>query len=158
MIFSFVSGIYYNIDNLIHGYIGAQDKTRALKCLVPYVQVYLLIWLGTYSRFYEQATLLFFAGLGLFQTYVAGLLNISSTAKIEFQYLYWEPIAYAIILYLDATRVIQSDMVVIGLYAALVTIIFVKYCLFLESMISQLTRYLGIKLLRVKDVSPTKKE
>lgn len=97
--------------------------------------------------------MLFFAGLGLFQTYVAGLLNISSTAKIDFPYFYWEPIVYSAILYLDYTRLIRSDAVLIGLYVTLVATIFIKYCQFMESMIVQLTRYLGISLLKVKDVT-----
>ena len=52
----------------------------------------MLIYLATFSRFYDTAPLLFYAGLGLFQTYVAGLLNIASTAQISFPYLYWEPL------------------------------------------------------------------
>ena len=102
MLFSFISGTIYNVTNIYEGFKGAKDKTRAAKCLIPYLQVYLLIWAGSYSRFYESAPLLFFSGLGLFQTYVAGLLNISSTAGIEFEYLHWEPVAYAVILFLDA--------------------------------------------------------
>jgi hypothetical protein len=94
--------------------------------------------------------MLFFAGLGLFQTYVAGLLNISSTAKIEFQYLYWEPVVYALILMVDATRVVESSQVLIGMYCGLVLVILVKYSRFMESMIVQLTRYLNIRLLYVK--------
>jgi hypothetical protein len=80
MIFSFFSGIYYNLENIYAGWVAAKDKSKAFKCLVPYLQVYALIYMAGFSRFYDKAPLLFFAGLGLFQTYVAGLLNISSTA------------------------------------------------------------------------------
>lgn len=79
--------------------------------------------------------MLFYAGLGLFQTYVAGLLNIASTAQIDFPYLYWEPIIYFGILYLDVFNVVPG-MTVVGMYAGLVLIVFVKYILFLQSMIS----------------------
>lgn len=95
--------------------------------------------------------MLFFAGLGLFQTYVAGLLNISSTAKIDFPYLYWEPVVYGLILYADAKNMVTDSRLLIAMYVGLVAIIFVKYTLFLNSMITQLTKYLGIRLLRVKD-------
>lgn len=37
MIFSFVSGIYYNLNNIVAGFIGAKDKTRAVKALIPYI-------------------------------------------------------------------------------------------------------------------------
>ena len=109
MLFTFVTGTFYNLCNIYHGYVEAKNKSLALKCLIPYFQVYLLIFLASYSRFYKDAALLFFVGLGLFQTYVAGLLNISSTAKLEFQYLYWEPVAYAGILYLDFSGTIASS-------------------------------------------------
>jgi hypothetical protein len=66
MIFSFITGIYYNLENIYEGVKGAKDKSKAIKCLAPYIQVYILIWLGSYSRFYERAAMLFFAGLGLF--------------------------------------------------------------------------------------------
>ena len=111
--------------------------------------------MGSYSRFYDTAPLLFFAGLGLFQTYVAGLLNISSTAGIDFPYLYWEPVIYGLILYADYSNLIADNTVLIALYIGLVAIVFVKYVMFLESMIRQLTKYLGIKLLKVKDVDVT---
>ena len=111
----------------------------------------MLIYLGSFSRFYADAPLLFFLGLGLFQTYVAGLLNISSTAQIKFQYLYWEPVAYAGILYLDRSRAVESSATLVALYGLLAATILVKYGLFLRSVIEQLTRHLGISLLWVKD-------
>ena len=115
-----------------------------------------MIYLASYSRFYDRAPLLFYAGLGLFQTYVAGLLNIASTAQISFQYLYWEPVAYAALLIADASGAIQCNCTLIWLYAGLVAIVFVKYSLFMYSMITQLTKYLGIKLLKVKDKTKNK--
>jgi hypothetical protein len=68
------------VDNIIQGWIGAKDKSKAFLALFPYLQLYVLIFFSSYSRFYSRGALLFFAGLGLYQTYVAGLLNISSTA------------------------------------------------------------------------------
>lgn len=150
-IFTFLTGFYYNFDNLYAGFKASPSKSRAIACLVPYFQVYILVYASGFSRFYGHAPLLFFAGLGLFQTYVAGLLNISSTAKVAFPWLHWEPIVYALIIFVDATRIIKDDKVVIALYGGLTLIVFVKYTLFLRSMITQLTSYLGIKLLKVKD-------
>ena len=92
--------------------------------------------MGSFSRFYQQAPVLFFAGLGLFQTYVAGLLNISSTAKIDFPYFYWEPLVYGAILIADYKQYIESSQVLIGLYTGLVLIILIKYSFFLNSMIN----------------------
>ena len=94
---------------------------------------------------------MFFLGLGLYQTYVAGLLNISSTAQIAFPWFYWEPIAYSVILAADATYMIADSKVVLALYACLTLIVFVKYMLFMNSVVAQLTKYLGIRFIRVKD-------
>ena len=78
---------------------------------------------------------MFFLGLGLYQTYVAGLLNISSTAQIAFPWFYWEPIAYAVILIADATYIIPDNKVIIAFYAGLTLIVFVKYMLFMNSVV-----------------------
>lgn len=37
MIFSFITGIYYNLNNIAAGFIGAKDKTKAVKALIPYI-------------------------------------------------------------------------------------------------------------------------
>ena len=37
MIFSFVTGTFYNLTNISCGFAGAKDKLRAVKCLIPYI-------------------------------------------------------------------------------------------------------------------------
>lgn len=37
MLFSFVSGTFYNATNIYYGFAGAKDKLRAAKCLIPYL-------------------------------------------------------------------------------------------------------------------------
>ena len=154
--FSFLSGVYYNLSNILAGFLGASSKQRAFLALVPYLQVYLLIYVSTFSQFYKQYPLLFYAGLGLFQTYVAGLLNIASTAQIKFPWFYWEPLVYAGLIWADYTRIMGGDKVAIG-YGLLVAVVMVKYVAFLWSMITQLTKHLGIHLLRVKEKTVDKK-
>lgn len=99
---------------------------------------------------------MFFSGLGLFQTYVTGLLNIASTANIQFPSSYLEPYVFAILLFLDAQRLLAPQIIVSG-YTAIVVFVLVKYLLFLYSMVTQLTKFLGIRFLRVKDKVPAKK-
>jgi hypothetical protein len=64
--------------------------------------------------------------------------------------LYWEPLIYSGILYLDASGAVESASLLVALYGLLVGSILVKYTLFLKSMVSQLTAHLGIELLWVK--------
>ena len=153
-LFVFLSGAHYNLTNIYEGIAGAKSKVDALKKLFPYIQIYVLAYLTSYSQFFQTAVLLFFGGLGLFQTYVAGLLNISSTSGIDFQYLYFEPVVYLAILYLDVNGLAKPN-VLIGAYALLTSVIFAKYCLFLHSIIKQLTEYLNISLLKVKEKKKT---
>ena len=82
--FVLLTGIHYNLTNIYEGFIGAKSKSDALKKLFPYIQIYALTILSTYSQFFHQYVVLFLVGLGLFQTYIAGLLNIASTASIDF--------------------------------------------------------------------------
>lgn len=37
MWFSFITGIYYNLNNIYEGFKGAKDKAQAFKVLVPYL-------------------------------------------------------------------------------------------------------------------------
>ena len=55
------------------------------------------------------------------------------------------------ILVADVTYMIPDSKVVIALYAGLIFIVFVKYMFFMNSVVKQLTNYLGIRFLRVKD-------
>lgn len=143
------SGLHYNVTNIYHGLQGAKTVEDSVKTLYPYIQIYVLFFCSTKSQFFEEAPLLFFIGLGLFQTYIAGLLNIASTAGIKFSYFHIEPFVYLAILYADAFRLVSPEMLK-GLYALLVVEVFAKYCLFLKSIIVQLTEYLKIPFLRVK--------
>ena len=105
--------------------------------------------MSSLSQFFDHAPLLFFIGLGFFQTYVAGLLNISSTAGIEFKYFHFEPIVYAALLLLDYGRILEPS-ILIAAYSLLVGTVFLKYALFVHSITIQLTKYLDIPFLTVK--------
>ena len=148
-LFVVTTGVHYNLTNIYNGMLGAKNAKDALTKLFPYIQIYALVFLSVKSQFFETAPLLFFIGLGLFQTYIAGLLNIASTAGIEFSYFHLEPMIYLVLLYLDNQRILQPQQL-IGSYALLTFVVFVKYCLFIRSIIVQLTAYLNIPFLKVK--------
>ena len=65
---------------------------------------------------------------------------------------------YALLLLVDATNMVKNSNFLIVAYCGLVLIISIKYCSFLESMIVQLTRYLGIRLLKVKEVTRNRED
>mmetsp|Transcript_16009 Transcript_16009/g.15414 ORF Transcript_16009/g.15414 Transcript_16009/m.15414 type:complete len:190 (-) Transcript_16009:9-578(-) len=147
--FSFLTGTHYNVTNFLYGFLGATDKVKAFKCLIPIIQVYLLIYLITYSQFFDEAVSLFLAGIGLYLTYVAGFLNMASTADIPFPYHYADPYIFLVILYLDSNKILPRETLLI-LYAIQFTIILIKYLYFMYRMVKQLTEFLKIYFLRVK--------
>lgn len=108
MYFCFISGLHYNLENIYYGFTGAKDKFKAFMCLTPYLTIYTLAYLSSYSQFFEKGACLFFAGLGFYQTYVSAYLNISSTANLNFPYFYIEPYLFIGILILDFNRLVSQ--------------------------------------------------
>jgi hypothetical protein len=92
---------------------------------------------------------LFFAGVGIYQTYVTGYLNIASTANIKFACNYIDPYIFLALLVLDINRLIPTQHIGI-LYAILGATVLIKYLIFMTSVVRQLTKFLGINLLTVK--------
>lgn len=53
LVIAFSSGFYYNLENLIVGMYRAKDKTYAALCVLPYLQFLVMMFVSSYSRFYE---------------------------------------------------------------------------------------------------------
>jgi hypothetical protein len=64
--FVFLSGAHYNVENIIYGFLEAKDKWKAFCVFTPYLSVYLLSYLSSYSQFWNQAPMLFITGIGFF--------------------------------------------------------------------------------------------
>lgn len=128
------AGIHYNVESIYYGIKGAPNKLLALKYLIPYFQIYFLIYLTSFSQFFDQAVLLFLCGLGMYQTYLTGILNIASTANIPFDYKFIDPIIYAGLLMLDIYRVIPSEYLA-ALYLLHAASVVIKYLMFITSVV-----------------------
>ena len=98
-IFSLVTGLHYNIENFVYGFLGAKSKLYATMCLLPLIQTYIMIFISPYSTFFQSHTLLFLGGIGLFLTYANAQLNISSTSKTIYNWLYFDPFFFSAIVY-----------------------------------------------------------
>lgn len=64
--FSFVTGLYYNLENMGAGFLGAKDKLLAIKYAIPYFLVYFIIFVEQFSQFHADYCMLFYLGLGVF--------------------------------------------------------------------------------------------
>ena len=159
-VFAALSGFHYNLTNLFAGLSAAQDKIYAIGCMLPYAQFFLMLYCSSVSRFWPQYPYYFLCMNGLYLTYVTGIFNLNSTASMRFNYLFAEPIVYLLIVYLDYTLAIstETNQLVLGLYAAFVLSTFIKYIIFMRSVVNQLTKHLNIPFIRVKEKKSVKSE
>ena len=88
--------------------------------------------------------------------YVNAIYNLSSTAGMKFDWLYAEPFVFALLVYLDHTKVFDDQQASL-FYLAYGTWIAVKYLIFMHSLVDQITSYLNISFLKVKPISTNKK-
>ena len=102
-----IGGTHYNMVNLIAGFRDAKDKSHAVWCLLPYVQFFTMLFACSYSQFFAAYGAYFIMLVGFYLTYVTAILNLNSTADMKFDWLFYEPFAFAGIVYLDANRMSQ---------------------------------------------------
>ena len=121
--------------------------------MLPYAQFFVMLYGSSYSRFWTAYPYYFLCMNGLYLTYVTGIFNLNSTASMRFHYLFGEPIIYLLVLYLDYIIPVSADSnkLVLGFYAIYVLSTFIKYIIFMNSVVNQLTSHLGIPFIRVKD-------
>ena len=145
-------GLHYNLTNLFAGLSAAKDKVYAIGCMLPYAQFFLMLCCSSVSRFWLQYPYYFLCMNGLYLTYVTAIFNLNSTANMRYNYLFAEPIVYMVIVYLDYTlpTSTESNQLVLGLYVTFVLSTFIKYIIFMRSVVNQLTQHLDIPFIRVK--------
>ena len=119
-----------------------------------------MLYFSCYSRFFALNSYYFLCMNGLYLTYVTGIFNLNSTGSMRFNYLYYEPFLYGLILYFDKTlpKTSENDQIIFAAYCLYTLQIFIKYIIFMTSVINQLTSYLNIPFIRVKDKKQTKQE
>ena len=140
------------MTNLFAGLSAAKDKVYAIGCMLPYAQFFLMLCCSSVSRFWPQYPYYFLCMNGLYLTYVTAIFNLNSTASMPYNYLFAEPIVYMVIVYLDYTlpTSTESSQLVLGLYVTFVLSTFIKYIIFMRSVVNQLTQHLEIPFIRVK--------
>ena len=153
MFFACLSGLHYNLTNIIQSLLEAEDKCYALGCLLPYAQFIAMMFASSYSRFFSTTPLYFIVLCGFYLTGVTATFNLCSTASMKFNWLFLDPFAYLfIVLYLDAQHVV-SDQVLTSLYIAFFVHTAYDYFSFMNQMINSITGHMGIRFLKVKPVA-----
>jgi len=80
---------------------------------------------------------------------MTGILNLNTTCGMPFAWRFIDPYFYAAIIYLDSQKMIE-DKTAVWLYVLWTSRVLVSYLMFMTSVIGQLTSYLNISFLRVK--------
>jgi len=143
------TGYHYNLLNICVAFSQAKDKLYAFTVLLPYAQFFVMLYFSCYSQFWFQYTFLFLIMHGLYLLYVTGIFNLNSTAGMRFNPYFVEPYVFAAVLYLDVQGALSTEQQALA-YVLYVAMIFIKYLLFMRSVVSQLTAYLGINFVTVK--------
>lgn len=71
----------------------------------------------------------------MYLTYVTAILNLNSTADMTFNWLFYDPLIYSIILIADVQQLLPSNQVAY-LYMGFLVLILIKYFAFMRSVIS----------------------
>jgi len=75
---------------------------------------------------------------------------------MKFDWLYFEPFFYGVLVYLDHAKIL-NDSQTVCFYVAFGAWITAKYLIFMQSTVIQISSYLNISFLKVKQVKETKK-
>ena len=101
VLFAFLTGVHYNLENLITSIWSAPDKGYALGCMLPYAQFFAMMYFSSYSQLYTEYPSLFLILCGFYLTWVTAIFNLCSTASAKFDWLFLEPFLYLGAVYLD---------------------------------------------------------
>ena len=82
--FSCVSGLHYNLENIIRAFMESKEKLYAIGCLIPYAEFFVMMYFSSYSRFFSHNVFFYICMNGLFLLYVNGIYNLNSTAGMKF--------------------------------------------------------------------------
>jgi len=148
VMFATISGVHYNIHNLVTAFVEAKDKGYAFCCLLPYAQFFGMLYSSSFSRFFDDQPFYFIVLNGLYLTYVTAIFNLNSTASMRFNWLFYEPLLWAAIIYADHSQLLDSKQLIYA-YGLFFVQTLLKWVLFMSSVISQLTSYLDINFVTV---------
>lgn len=144
-----ISGLHWTTENYIRGFLAAKDKFYAIGCLLPYICFNVMLVCSQYSRFFSTAPICFIVMSGLYLTYVTAFFNLNSTARMSFDYVYFWPVYYLLVIYGDKSGILNDDYCVLS-YSLFTIGLLIAYLNFMWCVVSQLTNHLKISFLFVK--------
>ena len=134
--FACLSGIHFNLHNIISSFLESDKKCYGLLAMMPYVQFFFMLFISSYSRLFTDHVFLFVVTAGLYLLYVTGILNVCTMSGKKFECFYYEPVLWAAIVMVDHTVKDLTTWEVKSMYIMYFTMTMLKYLWFMYSTIS----------------------
>lgn len=144
--FAFVTGVNYNLNNIINGFLAAKDKGYAIGCVMPYVQFFMMMYFSSFSQLYESYPAYFLILCGFYLTWVTAIFNLCSTAGAKFDWIFMEPSLFMGIIYMDVTQIVDAKLAGM-LYIGFFLMTMVRYLLLMNNIVNQITSHMGLRFL-----------
>ena len=155
--FAFVTGIHYNLENIIRSLMVAEDKKYALGCLVPYAQFFVMMFASSYSQLFTAYPVYFIIMCGFHLTWVTAIFNLCSTASSKFDWFFAEPIIYLATIFIDANKFVDAETAKV-MYVFFFMKTLGRYAGLMRAIVMQITKHMGLRFLYVKEKAQVKQE
>ena len=152
--FACISGVHYNLENIIVSIMTTKEKGYALCCLLPYVQFFGMMYASSFSQLYAEYVAFFLILCGFYLTYVTALFNLCSTASAKYNWIFFEPFIFFALVYFDATGALSPSMAKTG-YISFFALTMIFYLMLMNNIVRQITSHMGLHFLKVKSKSKT---
>ena len=147
--FAFSTGLHYNLENIIVGFIQAKDKKYALGCLIPYVQFFAMMYTSTFSQLHQKYPVYFIILCGFYLTWVTAIFNLNSTSGAKYNWVFLEPTIYFAIVYLDYNKFLDRKAVAYC-YLGFFAVTMIRYLMLMHNIVHQITKHMNLHFLKVK--------
>ena len=157
IMFACLTGLHYNLENIIVSFSQAKEKGYALGCILPYAQFFAMIFASSFSQLYKDYPIYFIVMCGFYLTWVTAIFNLNSTSGAKFNWLFFEPAVYLLIVYLDHTESVGRSTA-LYCYLGFFAVTMLRYLMLMRNIVHQITTHMNLRFLRVKPTNITKQE
>jgi hypothetical protein len=157
LVFGSVTGVHYNLENIIVSFMQVKDKGYAFACILPYAQFFAMMFTSSYSQLYSDYPIYFIILCGFYLTWVTAIFNLNSTSGAKFNWLFFEPFVYLVIVYLDYNKTMDYNTA-LYCYSGFFLYTMVSYLMLMNNIVQQITTHMNLRFLLVKPTNLTKQE
>jgi len=155
--FGSLAGIHYNLENIIVSFIQAKDKGYGLGCMLPYVQFFAMMYASSFSQLHSDYPIYFIVLCGFYLTWLTAIFNLNSTSGARFDWIFFEPAVYLLIVYFDHAKFMDRNTA-IYCYVGFFGVTILRYLMLMSNIVRQITTNMNLRFLLVKPTNLKKQE